>query len=364
MNTVTDYFLADALGSVRQLTDAQGAVTLAKSYQPYGETLTSAGNGTSPFAFTGEQVDVSGLTYLRARYYSSGDGRFLTRDTWMGEYNRPLSLNRWGYVEGNPVNYTDPSGLCGLPGEPPCPPDRRENGTGVLPEWWVVGQAEVQSQIYVDGLGYFDTGHLRRGWRTAGFFIKEIEASLNRGDGVFQNPAISQKWNKKEQKWETVYLAYYSVTAKVAKDRNGRFDRNHILGLAYGMYIDFELGYEEYQYSTPWWEDHFSGFGPADLPSDHLGFWAYVNGYEIDEIPSLLQCLGNIRVLGGKASSVVMTSYGIAENHELLPMINDTVRTGRYTAYTTKNIAWPAFLEIQPIPSGPNTWQRGYDWQK
>lgn len=111
MNTTTEYFLGDALGSVRQLTDSSGEITLAKSYQPYGETLASAGNGASPFAFTGEQVDVGGLTYLRARYYSSGDGRFLTRDTWMGDYNRPLSLNRWNYVEGNPINFTDPTGL-------------------------------------------------------------------------------------------------------------------------------------------------------------------------------------------------------------------------------------------------------------
>lgn len=32
--------------------------------------------------------------------------------TWAGDYNRPLSLNRWNYVEGNPVNFTDPSGQC------------------------------------------------------------------------------------------------------------------------------------------------------------------------------------------------------------------------------------------------------------
>jgi len=37
-------------------------------------------------------------------------GRFLTRDTWEGDYNRPLSLNRWNYVEGNPINLIDPSG--------------------------------------------------------------------------------------------------------------------------------------------------------------------------------------------------------------------------------------------------------------
>ena len=106
----TEYFLSDALGSVRQLTDASGEITLAKSYQPYGETLSSVGNSTSPYAFTGEQLDVSGLTYLRARYYASGDGRFTSRDTWMGDYNSPLSLNRWMYVGGNPVNYTDPTG--------------------------------------------------------------------------------------------------------------------------------------------------------------------------------------------------------------------------------------------------------------
>jgi len=37
-------------------------------------------------------------------------GRFLSRDTWAGDYNRPGSLNRWMYTEGNPVNLTDPSG--------------------------------------------------------------------------------------------------------------------------------------------------------------------------------------------------------------------------------------------------------------
>ena len=56
--------------------------------------------------------DSTQLTYLRSRYYSSGTGRFLTRDTWGGDYNRPLSLNRWMYVEGNPINRVDPSGQC------------------------------------------------------------------------------------------------------------------------------------------------------------------------------------------------------------------------------------------------------------
>jgi len=42
-------------------------------------------------------------------------GRFLTRDTWGGDANRPMSFNRWGYTEGNPVKYTDPSGQMRYP---------------------------------------------------------------------------------------------------------------------------------------------------------------------------------------------------------------------------------------------------------
>lgn len=49
---------------------------------------------------------------MRARHYAPGTGRFLTGDTWGGDVNRPLSLNKWTYVEGNPINYIDPSGHC------------------------------------------------------------------------------------------------------------------------------------------------------------------------------------------------------------------------------------------------------------
>ena len=92
------------------MTNATTTITLTQSYSPYGETIASAGSGFSPYQFTGEMRDANGLTYLRARYLDSGTGRFISRDIWGGDYNRPLSLNRWGYVEGNPVNYIDPTG--------------------------------------------------------------------------------------------------------------------------------------------------------------------------------------------------------------------------------------------------------------
>jgi RHS repeat-associated protein len=107
------YFLGDALGSVRQLTDASGSVTLAKGYQPYGSTLTSAGGGFTNYAFTGEWEDGStGMVYLRARYYAPWQGRFLTRDTWAGNPQQPISFNAWIYAGANPIVRVDPSGDC------------------------------------------------------------------------------------------------------------------------------------------------------------------------------------------------------------------------------------------------------------
>ncbi len=106
-----DYFLSDALGSVRQLADESGEVTLARRYEPYGDVLESAGTGTTIYGFTGENLDSgTGLIYLRARFMQPSVGRFITRDTWAGDNTRPQSLNRWAYSLSNPVNHTDPSG--------------------------------------------------------------------------------------------------------------------------------------------------------------------------------------------------------------------------------------------------------------
>ena len=64
-----EYLLADALGSVRQIVDANGNVTLAESYEPYGSVLSSNGTASSIFGYAGEQIDTYiKLLFLRARY--------------------------------------------------------------------------------------------------------------------------------------------------------------------------------------------------------------------------------------------------------------------------------------------------------
>jgi RHS repeat-associated protein len=109
VGTGTEYFLGDALGSVRQMTQGSGAITYAKAYDPYGVATSTAGSAQSMFGYTGEYTS-NNLVYLRARMYAPGMGRFLARDTWNGIYSNPLTLNRWNYTSSNPINYTDPSG--------------------------------------------------------------------------------------------------------------------------------------------------------------------------------------------------------------------------------------------------------------
>jgi RHS repeat-associated protein len=137
------YHMGDALGSVRQLADASGDVTLAKSYEPFGSMLTNVGSGSSTFAFTGEQFDAqTTLTYLRARYYGCDLGRFISKDTWEGSYESPLALNKHLYVEANPINFTDPTGHC--------PQPKADSGTVICVDLF------IETSTIIFGLGSGD----------------------------------------------------------------------------------------------------------------------------------------------------------------------------------------------------------------
>ena len=87
-----------------------GQAVASSSYNLYGARKTSTDTTGNPFAYNGEARDDTGLDYLRARYYDSQGGTFLTEDSYPGEDTDPLSQNLYSYVQNNPVNYTDPSG--------------------------------------------------------------------------------------------------------------------------------------------------------------------------------------------------------------------------------------------------------------
>jgi RHS repeat-associated protein len=103
------YFVTrDGLESVREFTDASGAVRAAYSYTPYGRRTRIVGDLDSDLGFAGQfQHRPSGLGLALYRAYDPTLGRWLSRDP-LGEGD---DLNLYSYAYNDPVNYLDPLGL-------------------------------------------------------------------------------------------------------------------------------------------------------------------------------------------------------------------------------------------------------------
>jgi RHS repeat-associated protein len=105
-----EVYHTDRLGTVRALTTG-GSVVATYRTDDWGNLLAQTGSSTQPYGFTGEPRDATGLTYLRARYYDPGLGRFATQDIERGTLLRPISLDRYAYAHDSPALLSDPSGL-------------------------------------------------------------------------------------------------------------------------------------------------------------------------------------------------------------------------------------------------------------
>jgi RHS repeat-associated protein len=111
------FYHYDGLGSVIGLTDSSGKLAGRYLYDAWGQANLSVPDtqiGTkNKFRFTGEALDPgTQLYYLRARYYDSSSGRFMSKDPLAGFLRSPsVGLNRYSYAGNSPLNYVDPTGL-------------------------------------------------------------------------------------------------------------------------------------------------------------------------------------------------------------------------------------------------------------
>ena len=110
-NTEKMYYVTDMHGNVVQLLDESGNVTKTYEYDSFGNEVKPEKKDENPYRYCGEYYDKeTEEVYLRARYYEPGVGRFITRDTYTGESDEPLSLHLYTYCENDGVNAWDPSG--------------------------------------------------------------------------------------------------------------------------------------------------------------------------------------------------------------------------------------------------------------
>jgi len=102
------FYTFDHLGSIREMTDQTGTVKTQYASDPSGRTLRIAGNENSSFRFAGYFChERSGLSLTRHRAYSSTFCRWLSRDP----LEELQGTNLYAYVQNDPVNSIDPSGL-------------------------------------------------------------------------------------------------------------------------------------------------------------------------------------------------------------------------------------------------------------
>lgn len=104
----------DYRGSTVAITDINGNITDTFKYDTYGRVIEHIGNTFVIFGYNGRDgviTDKNGLYYMRARYYSPDLRRFMNADIVRGEIADSTSLNRYSYVNGNPVSFVDPTGL-------------------------------------------------------------------------------------------------------------------------------------------------------------------------------------------------------------------------------------------------------------
>jgi len=104
------YYITDHLGGTNKVYDQDGNLVSEVEYYAYGQGKLETGEEQNYKYTDKEEDDSTGLYYYGARYYEPFAGRFTAVDNIKGDIQDPQSLNRYAYVQNNPLMYVDPTG--------------------------------------------------------------------------------------------------------------------------------------------------------------------------------------------------------------------------------------------------------------
>lgn len=140
----TNYLVADGQGNTATATNPSGAVRCTARFDPYGAPLDASGNeiaGANPcnsgstvgdvFYQGGRRDKTTGNYQFGSRTYDPAKASFLTPDSYRSGGGAadlsigldPMTMNRYSYVNGDPVNLVDPSGHGPMYRDTECGPD-------------------------------------------------------------------------------------------------------------------------------------------------------------------------------------------------------------------------------------------------
>jgi RHS repeat-associated protein len=105
----------DPVVKSKRVTNSSGSVVSTIELDPWGSNTNRSSNAAfQPQAFTTYTRDDNSSDDAMFRRYNRWWSRFDQPDPYDGSYNlpNPQSFNRYAYVQSDPVNFVDPSGLC------------------------------------------------------------------------------------------------------------------------------------------------------------------------------------------------------------------------------------------------------------
>jgi RHS repeat-associated protein len=116
-------YITDNLGSVTNIISSAGATNVTYTYDPYGNSTSSAGAGqptANQIGYTGALTDPTGYfasdgiastgwTHLGQRWQNPATGNFTQQDN-LSQLGDPANGNRYAYAADNPTNNIDPTG--------------------------------------------------------------------------------------------------------------------------------------------------------------------------------------------------------------------------------------------------------------
>ena len=110
-NGVLSFLHSDQLSSVSASTDANGKVVGRQLFEPFGAVRATFGEVDGSWGWaTHRKSEDTGLTFMRARWYAPGVGRFVSPDSIVPGPSEPQSFNRYSYSRNSPVGRVDASG--------------------------------------------------------------------------------------------------------------------------------------------------------------------------------------------------------------------------------------------------------------
>jgi RHS repeat-associated protein len=149
-NGTTHYYHYDFRGSTLAMTDASANTTHFYAYDEFGNILDAQEQDFNAFRYVGKygvMYEGDSLYFMRARFYDSEIGRFLSEDPiW--------SVNLYVYTENSPINNSDPLGLYTV-----------QHGFGFSAGYMLSAKGEIGLAI-----SYDDDGNSRYGIYLTGEF--------------------------------------------------------------------------------------------------------------------------------------------------------------------------------------------------